>query len=57
VLVRLLADGPPEFPHVYGCFRAGNDLSGALPDHRVELHTVAPRELCRRFGVRQHWGL
>jgi hypothetical protein len=53
VLDRLGWEGDPDYPYIRGHFGInGHDASLV-----VELHTAALRELSRRLGVRQLWGI
>lgn len=54
VLLRVVADGPPDYPYLYGLFR-GSAADGAS-GISVSLHTAALRELSHRLGLRHRWG-
>jgi hypothetical protein len=53
VLRRVSWDGPPEYPYIHGIFTVR--LNGA--PLTVELHTALLRDLSRRIGLRQQWGV
>lgn len=54
VLGRLAWDGVPEFPDIHAVFAPTPSSEARLV---VDLHTAALRELSRRLGLRQIWGV
>lgn len=54
VLSYLEASGPPEYPYIYGHFRA----PGAGDTRRVELHTAHLRAISHYLSLTAHtWGV
>jgi hypothetical protein len=55
VLVKVCADGPPEYPYIHAHFAIpGSAEQDPLP---VALHTDALRPLSRRLELHHRWGL
>jgi len=55
VLVKVCADGPPEYPYIHAHF-AGPGFT-EHPPLPIALHTDALRSLSRRLGLHHRWGL
>ena len=55
VLVKVCADGPPEYPYIHAHFAAAGSAGRTGP--AVALHTEALRTLSRALGLRHRWGL
>jgi len=53
VLVRLSWDGAPEFPYIHGHFSDSAATDGVL---KVDLHTLALRNLSKRLHAQHTWG-
>lgn len=53
-------DGDPDFPYLHARFSAGQDegseMAGSNHSPRVDLHSAALKELCRRLRLHQVWG-
>ena len=54
VLIRVAADGPPNFPYIHGRFRIGPE--GTEASSTVLLHTEALQSLSHRLGLHHSWG-
>jgi len=61
VLVRLSADGSPEFPYIQGHFALpGVGGTGSQPGPTAQvvgLHTAALQAVSHRLGLRHRWGV
>jgi hypothetical protein len=53
VLIRLSAEGPPEYPYVHGHFGTAGSAQAELV---AELHTASLRRLSQLAGLHQRWG-
>jgi hypothetical protein len=54
ILVRVVAEGPPEFPYLHGHFAAAAGGPATLVE---DLHTEALRALSHRLGLHHRWGV
>jgi hypothetical protein len=62
VLIRLCADGPPEYPYIHGHFASPNaaddpevaHAAGSVPV--VAMHSPALNAISRALGLRHRWG-
>lgn len=54
IVQRIVGEGPPSYPYVYGLFGADRANS---PELRAPLHTAHLRMLSKRYGLRHSWGV
>jgi hypothetical protein len=53
-LRRLVMEGSPSFPYLFGDFGADSGASGT---HNVPLHTANLRLLSKALHLHHHWGM